>query len=196
MLMFGFIFYSNRTFDRLGREVFFSSFGAANIFLAQGSSYFAQNEAFQPLTHLWSLGVEEQFYVVWPIVLVLAHRFFKSSLLPITIILILVSLYVSEQMIQSDATRAYYLLQYRAFELLIGAGAAIFLARQSGTYRNRFTPYLSIVGVMLIVLPLFLLNEDSSFPGLNALYPCIGTCLLYTSPSPRDLSTSRMPSSA
>ena len=67
----GFFFYDNKAFDNLGKEIFFSAAGAANILFAQGINYFAQESTVRPLIHLWSLGVEEQFYLVWPTTLVL-----------------------------------------------------------------------------------------------------------------------------
>lgn len=84
VLIFGFVFYNNKAFDNLGKELFFSSFGTANILYAQGVNYFAKDEAYQPLIHLWSLGVEEQFYLVWPIILLLAFRLSRKLIIPAT----------------------------------------------------------------------------------------------------------------
>ncbi len=76
VLGFGFLFYDNREFDNLGKELFFSALGAANILFAQGVNYFAQEDSVRPLIHLWSLGVEEQFYLIWPTLLI-TLTFFK-----------------------------------------------------------------------------------------------------------------------
>ena len=78
VLLFGFVCYDVRMFDNLGKEVFFSSIGAANLLFAQGTNYFAVDQAFQPLIHLWSLGVEEQFYLLWPFFLLIGYRFFSQ----------------------------------------------------------------------------------------------------------------------
>lgn len=178
-LVFGFIFYNNRAFDNLGKEIFFSSFGAVNILFSQGINYFAHDEAYQPLIHLWSLGVEEQFYVIWPVLLLLTFRLPFNVLISIILGILSLSLWLSVSAVELNLTKGYFLLQYRAFELLIGAGTSLML---SGTRLPRLSDQnrqtLSFIGLLLILMPMFLLDKESDFPGVNALWPCLGTAML------------------
>ncbi|MEN9017645.1 MAG: acyltransferase family protein [Hellea sp.] len=182
--IFGLVFYNNQAFDNLGKELFFSSFGAANILFANGVNYFAKDEAYQPLIHLWSLGVEEQFYIIWPILLLLAYRFYKSIIMPLVYILFFISLALSISAVEESLTKGYFLLQYRAFELLVGVITALHLQHNNGNnIPELMKKMLSYFGMFLIVIPMFLLNKNSSFPGYNALWPCLGTALIIAFPN-------------
>ncbi|MCG8312947.1 MAG: acyltransferase [Pseudomonadales bacterium] len=184
VLIFGFIFYNNKTFDNLGKELFFSSFGAANILFAQGVNYFAKDEAYQPLIHLWSLGVEEQFYIVWPIILLLAFRISNKLIIPVACVIFIVSLRFSVVAVEEGLTKGYFLLHYRAFELLIGAITALLLQRATViTLGNLTKRVLTYIGLVLVITPMFMLDEKSNFPGYNALWPCLGTALIIAFPN-------------
>ncbi|RUO62613.1 acyltransferase family protein [Pseudidiomarina insulisalsae] len=180
----GFVFYNTHSFDNLGKQIFFSAFGAANIFFAGGEDYFASGVANQPLIHLWSLGVEEQFYVVWPVLLLIIYKVRPQWLMPATVVLLLFSLLISELAAANATPASYFMPQYRAFELLIGALTGLLLLRyDSKQLPNALRIALQGLGLLLIFVPILLLNEHSKFPGVNALWPCIGTALLIAFPS-------------
>ena len=181
VLLFGFLFYDNRAFDNLGKELFFSALGGANILFSQGVNYFAQDEAVRPLIHLWSLGVEEQFYLVWPTLLILLSFLRLRDILLITLILFFVSLFMAVQSFEVAPMKTYFLPQYRAFELLIGAFTALAMTSdfykefQLKQYQKEIISYLAL---FLIIAPMFFLSKTSTFPGFNTLYPIIGAALL------------------
>ncbi|MDN3555254.1 acyltransferase family protein [Halomonas maura] len=178
-LLFGFVFYDNGQFDNLGKEVFFSAFGAANILFSQGVNYFAQGQAYQPLIHLWSLGVEEQFYVAWPIILIMAFKVSRNVLIPLAAVLFAFSLFLSMDAVSRGYSAGYFLPHYRAFELLVGCILALWIKYGSKTpVRKSFKKHLGVVGLLLIVVPMAWLDKNSKFPGLNALWPCIGASLV------------------
>ncbi len=180
VLLFGFIFYDNYTFDNLGKEVFFSALGAANILFGQGVNYFAQEESVRPIIHLWSLGVEEQFYFIWPaLLLALASLKLKNTLMFVAA-LFAISFYLAVVSNEIEPVKTYFYPQYRAFELLIGAMTALVIRHHffhelkvSGNQKE----LISVIAIFLIVIPMFLLDENSIFPGLNTLWPCVGTAL-------------------
>jgi len=184
--VFGFLFYSPAQFDNLGKEIFFSALGAANLLFARGVNYFSSQPEHMPLVHLWSLGVEEQFYLVWPFTLILLARFRQHVLFIATLALALISLLWSEYAIGQNATKAYFHPQYRAFELLLGALVAFHLrapnARIEG-FLQRFAPWVSLLGAGLVLVPMFVLDEQSRFPGFNALWPTLGTAMLLLVPN-------------
>lgn len=180
VLVFGFFFNDNASFDSLGKDIFFSAIGAANILFAQGDNYFAQDASVRPLIHLWSLGVEEQFYLAWPTVLLLVSPLKKRGASFVVVFLFLISFYMAFVDVASSPTTTYFYPQYRAFELLIGAFVALvvhetwFTKIQLKQKNNEIISYISLV---LIIMPMFLLDKESTFPGVNTLYPIIGTAV-------------------
>lgn len=186
VLLFGFIFYNNTAFDNLGKEIFFSSFGAANILFSKGVNYFVKDQAYQPLIHLWSLGIEEQFYVVWPALLLLFHRLSRKNIIPLAIILFALSLWLSVLAVENGLPQGYFLPQYRAFELLAGVILSLLL---NGSFKDKLKfsdmsrRFLSAIGLALIIIPMLALDEQSNFPGFNALWPCVGTTLIIGFPN-------------
>lgn len=115
--IFGFLFYDNRTLDNFGQQVVYGAFGAANILFAQGDNYFVSDEALTPLIHLWSLGVEEQFYLVWPLVLAAIAWLNVELILGFALVLFTTSLTMSAAAVETLPIQAYFYTHYRAFEI-------------------------------------------------------------------------------
>lgn len=146
--------------------------------------YFAENSDLIPFLHTWSLSVEEQFYFVWPVLLLLLHKLVSSkSRLWSMPIFVVVMLILSIYLTNTNRSMAYFLLPARFFELGMGACLAMTwekLPNLSKTIAN----LISVIGLLLIILPAIILDKNSLFPGLNAFWPCLGTCLLiYTGKS-------------
>ncbi|UAA39682.1 acyltransferase [Paraneptunicella aestuarii] len=184
-LMFGVIFYDNIALDILGKEIFFSAIGAANILFAQGIDYFVKNEAYQPLIHLWSLGVEEQFYIVWPFILIFLVKYLTRLTTLIPLCLLILSLILSQIATTSGKPSSYFLPQFRAFELLFGVLVSLCLPQINAISEKLTKPLqhlISVTAIAMILIPMMTLNESSNFPGINALWPCLGTALLIAFP--------------
>lgn len=183
VLAFGFVFYPTAAYDNLGKQVFFSSLGAANILFAQGTNYFVQESHYQPLIHLWSLGVEEQFYVIWPFALLIFCRFSNRIILFGITVLGLASLAASEVALATPSNASYFLPHYRAFELLIGAACAVLLKQHTALFSKLqshalVSQCISLIGLGMIFASSLLYTKSTPFPGLNALWPCVGAALL------------------
>ena len=110
-------------FARLGSDVFASAAFSANIALLLQSGYFDVESAKKPLLHLWSLGIEEQFYLLWPLLLMLAVRF-RLSILAVTFTLGIASFVLNLAFIGVNPVATFYLPFTRAFELLARAALA------------------------------------------------------------------------
>ncbi|SEG49238.1 acyltransferase family protein [Marinobacterium lutimaris] len=179
VLIFGFFFYTEHAFDSLGKDVFFSSIGAANILFAQGLNYFVQDVSYKPLIHLWSLGVEEQFYLLWPFILLVTVRLSSKYLLGLITLISILSVIWSEISLLERTSGSYFLPHYRAFELLIGAFCSVLLLKNKKEKKFYLGHTVwSLIGLGMIFMPSILLSKASYFPGINALVPCIGASLL------------------
>jgi peptidoglycan/LPS O-acetylase OafA/YrhL len=155
-----------------------SAIFVSNMHFYGNAGYFDTPSLAKPLLHSWSLSVEEQFYVIWPIAMVALWRFAKPSWrLPILGLGIAVSLIYAEWEIgRGNASAAFYLLPGRAWELLAGALLAIMLPHLR--VGRRLAEILAVCGIALIIGAVVGLSEARDFPGLNAAIPCVGTVLL------------------
>lgn len=145
---------------------------SANIYFYLTSNYFAAGAEELPLLHYWSLGVEEQFYIFFPLLVALFRRR-VGWMVPG---LLLASLVACEVVRQSSPSAAFYLLPFRAFEILIGATLALPAMRFP---KSRLVGGLAVLaGAALIVAGMVVLTGASPFPGLLALVPCLGAALV------------------
>ncbi len=150
-----------------------AAFFMANVhFAREGSDYFSQLQPPSPVQHYWTLAVEEQFYLVWPIVLagVLAVPFLRRRLLWIVLAAAGASLAWSIHSTASDATYAYYSTATRAWELALGAALAIAAPRLRGA--------AAWLGLACICTAAVAFSSSTPFPGYAALLPTIGAALV------------------
>jgi peptidoglycan/LPS O-acetylase OafA/YrhL len=179
-LMLGWFWMLPLAFAQLGSDAFASAAFLANIALLLQSGYFDVESVKKPLLHLWSLGIEEQFYLFWPLLLMLAARL-RFSIFAVAAILGVGSFLLNVALIGSDPVATFYLPFTRAFELLAGAVLAcgwlkIDKAGAAGNWR-------ASIGVALVALAAVLLDSHRAFPGWWALLPVAGTALLLSTPA-------------
>jgi peptidoglycan/LPS O-acetylase OafA/YrhL len=175
---FGWLVLLATEYRQFGKHVGSGASFISNIILWQESGYFDTSSAVKPLTHLWSLGIEEQFYIVWPLLLWAIFKL-RLHILTSTVVLAVVSFGFGLWSLNNDVVGAYYSPINRFWELLIGAIlAAVMLKRTDGDKANKWQQAGSIVGLILIVFTMFSLDGQSSFPGWNALAPTVGAALM------------------
>lgn len=164
----------------LGASAAASAVWAANMYFwtALDTSYFATSSEMVPLLHLWSLSVEEQFYLVWPLLLLLMQRWLPVAARHVMlVVLAAVSYQLGQHYLASDPGFAYYMLPARAGELIMGGlayGASTRLHNLSSLLRN----LLALIGAALTAWSIASLSEAKGFPGHAALAPTLGTALL------------------
>ncbi len=160
-----------------GRSVVAAIFFSSNIFFWRtGLGPGIDNI---PLVHTWSLAVEEQFYIFFPLLLLALWRFGRSRVLLTMILLFACSLAIAQWGTQTKPVAAYFLLPTRAWELLIGSFAAFYLTgRTTPIPQSPFAQAASSLGLALICYTVFAFGEHTPFPGYHALVPTLGAALV------------------
>ncbi|CAN7616951.1 acyltransferase family protein [Neorhizobium sp. LjRoot104] len=159
-------------------SVIYSFVFSANIFFRGEAGYFATASELKPLLHVWSLSVEEQFYLAFPIALVLLSRSGRQKVLIFLAIVTLVSLYYAELRNTSRPQAAFFLVEYRAWELALGAFTAVIFAEGPRPGGGLTKEAFCWAGLSLIVLSVFYFDHSTPFPGLWALIPTLGSALI------------------
>jgi peptidoglycan/LPS O-acetylase OafA/YrhL len=192
-LAYGAVALAPDEFRELGEQAAAGAGFCSNILQWMQAGYFDQKATLKPLLHLWSLGVEEQFYIVWPVILLLAYR--RARLFPVVCgALIAVSFAVNLIETATHPSAAFYLPLPRFWELLVGAvlayrlvpaqpGGATFQGAASDGPGGRVAEWCALLGLAAIVLGFFAIDADRSFPGAWALLPTLGTALVISAPS-------------
>jgi peptidoglycan/LPS O-acetylase OafA/YrhL len=147
---------------------------ASNILFWRETGYFSAAAEEKPLLHTWSLAVEEQYYLLFPIFLLLAWRFGKNRVFWMIVVMAAISLLVSEWGWRNQANANFYLAPTRAWELFAGSIAA-FIVQKQGVQKNNS---LATLGLAAIVFSIFFYDETTPFPSVYALVPVLGVVLL------------------
>ncbi|HEY0104492.1 MAG TPA: acyltransferase family protein [Rhizomicrobium sp.] len=148
----------------------------SNVYFWSRAGYFDALAMSKPLLHTWSLAIEEQFYIVFPVFLYLVHRFQRNYLRHWVLGIAAISFLIGAYGTFTNPISAFYLVQSRAWELLLGTIVALGIVEieLAPLPRNLATA----LGLILIVVPVFAYTETTAFPGLAALAPCLGTALI------------------
>jgi len=173
-------------YKQLGKHLVAGSVFISNLALRQESGYFDNSADTKPLLHLWSLGIEEQFYIIWPLILYVAWRVRFNPLIVI-IIAAVISFTLNISNVRTNPSFTFYSPQTRFWELLIGSALAcinlnkkiIFSSfKPSESLRSKTSEFFSVLGFIMLTVGFIKISESRPFPGTWALLPTLGTALI------------------
>jgi peptidoglycan/LPS O-acetylase OafA/YrhL len=182
---------SDKEFKSLSASMIGSATFLQNYVLANELGYFDVEATRKPLLHIWSLGIEEQFYIFWPAILLIAYRK-NMGFKTIFLCLFLSSFAYSQFLTHGDVTFAFYSPLSRSWELIAGSSLALLNTKRTtdstaqphlvNFWRGVFGANLkSVIGASLILLAIFRLSPQLNYPGLYAFLPIVGAMLILSS---------------
>lgn len=175
LIIMGWFFLLPNEYEKLGKHVSASMWFGSNLSYLKEAGYFDTASHEKWLLHSWSLSVEWQFYMIYPIILMLLKRFFSfAALKKIVVFGFIASLAYSIYKTQSAPNAAYYLLSTRAWEMILGGLAFLYPL----TLQDRQKKWLAITGLTLILASYVLIDSLTPWPGYLALFPVFGSYLI------------------
>ena len=174
-LTVGYFMYFATEFEQLAQHVIPVSIFLENIKLyTLRGDYWTDTTDRLPLLHMWSLAIEEQFYIFIPILLIILHRFWRKHILLFFIFLYVASLISCIVITGIDSKLAFYMLPTRAWELTSGSLAFLLIAQKRTFSQPAVNQALSALGLLMILAGYFIVNGEQAFPGAWALIPTLG----------------------
>ena len=172
--------------ERFSKSLIATPLYISNILFFKESGYFDTAAELKPLLHTWSLSLEEQFYIIFPLLVGALWRFCNRKIMCTTLFIIgVISLITAHIMVHDAPEASFFLLHTRAWELLIGSAAAIYFLNSEHKLPNlTIRQALSVSGLLLILIAIFYYDKTTPFPSLYALVPTIGSLfiILYAQP--------------
>lgn len=160
----------------------------SNILFRKESGYFDTAAELKPLLHTWSLGIEEQYYLLFPLFIVLTWRLGRRWVIAILLIIAIASLSFAQVKVLHKPSVAFYLLPSRGWELLLGALLAFYMnSKQHHGIHNIVQQIGGLIGATLIGYSVLRFDETTPFPGLYALLPTVGAALIILCATPQTL---------
>lgn len=199
-LIFGWFELLAEEYKQLGKHIAAGSVFISNIVFWNEAGYFDNSADTKPLLHLWSLGIEEQFYIVWPLLIWFTWKR-KFNFLTITFLVFVISFLLNIKGILTDPVATFYSPQTRFWELLSGTLLAWYSLYSRGIFHskdikmnsvlnqffykiklldqgNLLSNTFSLSGILIIICGIFLMNKEISFPGKWAIVPVLGTLMI------------------
>ena len=182
-LVFGWFSLLPDELNQLGKHVVAGAGFVSNLVLWSESGYFDNSAETKPLLHLWSLGIEEQFYIVWPFLLWAAWKR-HLNLLTITLLLLVGSFILSIWLIHTNPVATFYSPLTRFWELLCGSLLAFYtFHRTKNIFQDSqsflsLSNTLSLTGIVILIIGFFVINKEFAFPGYWALLPVLGAVMI------------------
>ncbi len=177
-LVFAWFFFLPRDMKSFSKSLAAVPLFISNLVFWRNSGYFDATAEYQPLIHTWSLAVEEQFYIIFPVFIMLVWRLAKFQIFLILATVGIMSLALAQWTVSSMPVAAFYLLPTRGWELLAGAMIAFLPYRSQSNFSRVANELLGALGIGLILFAVFFFDKQTPFPGVFALIPTMGAALI------------------
>ncbi|PZO88193.1 MAG: acyltransferase [Micavibrio aeruginosavorus] len=177
-LVAGWFIFLPEDYATLGKQAASQTVFSSNILFYTMSGYFAAENSTKPLLHTWSLAVEEQYYFIIPLLLVILFAKLRLRMQTVLLAIMIVSFAASVWAVKYYPDAAFYLLPFRSWEMLVGSLLAFHGNRESRYNRGWRAETLATLGFMAIVAAGMLYTPKTSFPGVAALVPCLGAAMI------------------
>ncbi|MDH4318790.1 MAG: acyltransferase, partial [Desulfobulbaceae bacterium] len=175
-LIAGFYFLDYVSFKEYAGSLIANNFFLSNFFFYQHAGYFEGPSELKPLLHTWSLAVEEQYYLFFPVLMLFIAKRMKGRCLQMLAVLTLCSLAAAEVGMSLDKSAVFYMLPTRAWELL--AGSILAVASLPGVKSVRLLNAIAGLGFGMMAASIVGYDEQTEFPGISALVPVLGAVLV------------------
>lgn len=159
------------------RSLIAASLMVSNIFFFRQTGYFDRDTELKPLIHTWSLGIEEQFYLIYPAILIAIFKFSRHKLSIWLFALLCISFFHAEMMWRIDQNKNFYLIFSRGWELMAGAWIAVITLHKE-IYSKNHRNILGLLGLIVVLLSLFMMDRSMPIPSKYTLIPIFGTMLV------------------
>ncbi|MXO89420.1 acyltransferase family protein [Pontixanthobacter aquaemixtae] len=176
-----------RQLELFGLDLAAATVFVSNIRLWMSANYFSERADFEPLIHLWSLGIEEQFYLLFPIFMIVMWRWFRKFLLASLLLIFASSLVLAEWLNLASPAATFYLLPMRAWELVAGSLIAWMMTKHDPQWSRAVREGGTAIGLTAILLSFALIDESMALPGFYTLPTILGTMCLLVFASEQDL---------
>ena len=179
-LSFAWMYLLPSSFVDFSKSILYSlGFSSNFYFWHSGQQYGAESGLLKPFLHTWSLSVEEQFYILFPIILLITFKYFRNYLIYILILGLVVSLGLADWGSKNHPSLNFYMLPSRGWELLAGSILAYFEINIGHRSKHRiFNLILPFIGLILIGHSILFFNDEIIHPSFYTLSPIIGVCLI------------------
>jgi peptidoglycan/LPS O-acetylase OafA/YrhL len=176
-LLLGYWLLNAIEYRQLATHSWYSTFFSVNFILAKESGYFDTASDLKPLLHLWSIAIEEQFYVVWPLLLVVVAR--KAALFfSVSLLLVVLSIGLMFSQGAAFVEKGYFLPQFRVWALILGATLAYAMRYRPTHHLGVFQQAISVLGLLFIVISIWCSLSADSLPGMVNVVAVLGSVML------------------
>ena len=166
-------------FIDFSKTILFSLGFSSNFYFNYSASDYFASHPYKPFLHTWSLSIEEQFYIIFPLILIIIFKYFKKYLFAFLLIGFFTSLLIADWASIKYSSKAFYLIVTRAWELIAGSILAYFQIIKGYRAKNRFLNLsMPSIGILLIFLSIFFFKDEVPHPSFYTLLPIFGVCLV------------------